>query len=108
MRDVRGRAGGSARSKVVFGARDLRFGGVRSKFRLADAEVLNHRLVIEEGVFGAECAELMLQFLCGRRGRRELGGLADRLRKTQVRRMQRNHAALRRSVTRAGSKREGP
>ena len=28
---------------LVFGARDLRFGGVRSKFRLADAEVLNHR-----------------------------------------------------------------
>src|SRR6185295_15041054 len=40
-------------AKVVFGARDLRFGGVRSKFRLADAEVLNHRLVIEEGVLGA-------------------------------------------------------
>ena len=30
---------------LVFGARDLRFGGVRSKFRLADAEVLNHRLM---------------------------------------------------------------
>jgi tRNA(adenine34) deaminase len=53
--------------KVVFGARDLRFGGVRSKFRLADAEVLNHRLVIEEGVLGAECAELMLRFFAGRR-----------------------------------------
>ena len=48
--------------RVVFGARDLRFGGVRSKFRLADAEVLNHRLVIEEGVLGAECAELMQRF----------------------------------------------
>jgi tRNA(adenine34) deaminase len=54
-------------AKVVFGARDLRFGGVRSKFRLADAEVLNHRLVIEEGVLGAECAELMLRFFAGRR-----------------------------------------
>jgi tRNA(adenine34) deaminase len=55
-------------AKVVFGARDLRFGGVRSKFRLADADVLNHRLVIEEGVLGAECAELMLRFFAGRRG----------------------------------------
>ena len=54
--------------KVVFGARDLRFGGVRSKFRLADAEVLNHRLIIEEGVLGAECAELMLRFFAERRG----------------------------------------
>ena len=54
-------------AKVVFGARDLRFGGVRSKFRLADADVLNHRLAIEEGMLGAECAELMLKFFAGRR-----------------------------------------
>jgi tRNA(adenine34) deaminase len=52
---------------VVFGARDLRFGGVRSKFRLADAEVLNHRLEIQEGMLGAECAELMLRFFAERR-----------------------------------------
>jgi tRNA(adenine34) deaminase len=54
-------------AKVVFGARDLRFGGVRSKFRLADSDVLNHRLVVEEGVLGAECAELMLKFFAERR-----------------------------------------
>jgi tRNA(adenine34) deaminase len=53
--------------RLVFGARDLRFGGVRSKFRLADAEMLNHRLVIEEGVLGAECAQLMQRFFAGRR-----------------------------------------
>jgi tRNA(adenine34) deaminase len=53
--------------RLVFGARDLRFGGVRSKFRLADAEVLNHRLIVEEGVLGAECAELMMRFFAGRR-----------------------------------------
>src|SRR6266478_38775 len=53
-------------ARLVFGARDLRFGGVRSKFRLADAEVLNHRLAIEEGVLGAECAELMLRFFAER------------------------------------------
>jgi len=54
-------------AKVVFGARDLRFGGVRSKFRVADSDVLNHRLAIEEGVLGAECAELMLRFFAQRR-----------------------------------------
>jgi tRNA(adenine34) deaminase len=54
-------------SRLVFGARDLRFGGVRSKFRLADAEVLNHRVAIVEGVLGAECAELMQRFFDSRR-----------------------------------------
>jgi tRNA(adenine34) deaminase len=58
-------------SRLVFGARDLRFGGVRSKFRLADADVLNHRIEIVEGVLGAECAELMQRFFNSRR-------LADR------------------------------
>jgi tRNA(adenine34) deaminase len=48
--------------RLVFGARDLRFGGVRSKFRLADTEILNHRLVVEEGVLGAECSELISKF----------------------------------------------
>jgi tRNA(adenine34) deaminase len=54
-------------SRLVFGARDLRFGGVRSKFRLADAEVLNHRVEIVEGVLGAECAELLQRFFSSRR-----------------------------------------
>lgn len=54
-------------SRLVFGARDLRFGGVRSKFRLADTDVLNHRVEIVEGVLGAECAELMQRFFNSRR-----------------------------------------
>ena len=54
-------------ARVVFGARDLRFGGVRSKFRVADSEMLNHRLVVEEGVLGAECAELLQRFFAVRR-----------------------------------------
>jgi len=54
-------------SRLVFGARDLRFGGVRSKFRLADADVLNHQVQIAEGVLGAECAELMQRFFNSRR-----------------------------------------
>jgi len=54
-------------ARVVFGARDLRFGGVRSKFRLADAEILNHRLEVSEGLLGSECAELMRRFFSTRR-----------------------------------------
>ena len=53
--------------RLVFGARDLRFGGVRSKFRIADSEILNHRVEIIEGVMGAECAELMQRFFSSRR-----------------------------------------
>jgi tRNA(adenine34) deaminase len=55
-------------ARLVFGARDLRFGGVRSKFRLADSTLLNHRVEVSEGVCGAECAELMRRFFEGRRG----------------------------------------
>jgi tRNA(adenine34) deaminase len=53
--------------RLVFGARDLRFGGVRSKFQIADSELLNHRVEIVEGVMGAECAELLLNFFNARR-----------------------------------------
>ncbi len=53
--------------RLVFGARDLRFGAVRSKFRLADSDLLNHRVEISEGVLGAECAELIKAFFETRR-----------------------------------------
>ncbi len=53
--------------RLVFGARDIRFGGVRSKFRLADSELLNHRVEITEGVLGSECAALLEEFFRRRR-----------------------------------------
>jgi tRNA(adenine34) deaminase len=53
--------------RLVFGARDLRFGGVRSKFRLADADILNHRVDVVEGVCGAECLSMVKRFFEGRR-----------------------------------------
>ena len=53
--------------RLAFGARDLRFGGVRSKFRLADSELLNHRVEVIEGVLGAECLEMMKEFFERRR-----------------------------------------
>jgi tRNA(adenine34) deaminase len=58
-------------ARLVFGARDLRFGGVRSKFQVADSEVLNHRVAVEEGVLGAECAGLLQDFFAQRRGRED-------------------------------------
>jgi tRNA(adenine34) deaminase len=53
--------------RLVFGARDLRFGGVRSKFRIADSEILNHRVEIEEGVLGPDCVELLRRFFEAKR-----------------------------------------
>ncbi len=52
---------------LVFGARDLRFGGVRSKFQIADSPLLNHRLEIIEGVLGAESTEMLQRFFSARR-----------------------------------------
>lgn len=53
--------------RLVFGSRDLRFGAVRSKFRLADSDLLNHRVEIEEGVLGVECLDLVKTFFERRR-----------------------------------------
>ena len=54
--------------RLVFGARDLRFGGVRSKFRLADSELLNHRVEVVEGVLAAESTRMLQEFFAARRG----------------------------------------
>lgn len=53
--------------RLVFGSRDLRFGAVRSKFRLADSDLLNHRLEITEGVLAGECLALLREFFGPRR-----------------------------------------
>ena len=49
--------------RLVFAARDIRFGAVRSKFRLADSELLNHRVQVEEGLLAAESGDLVRAFL---------------------------------------------
>jgi tRNA(adenine34) deaminase len=54
--------------RLLFGARDIRFGGVRSKFQIADSPLLNHRVEIIEGVLGAESTALLQQFFSSRRG----------------------------------------
>jgi tRNA(adenine34) deaminase len=55
--------------RLVFAARDLRFGAVRSKFRLADSDLLNHRVRVEEGLLAANAAEALDRFF--RAGRPE-------------------------------------
>jgi tRNA(adenine34) deaminase len=53
--------------RLVFAARDIRFGAVRSKFRLADSDLLNHRVQIEEGLLAPEAAEMLGRFFRERR-----------------------------------------
>ena len=54
-------------ARLVFGARDLRFGAVRSKFRLADSDLLNHQVVVVEGVLAEECGRKLQDFFRRRR-----------------------------------------
>lgn len=53
--------------RLVFGARDLRFGGVRSKFQIADSPLLNHRVQVSEGTLAAECTAMLQSFFEKRR-----------------------------------------
>lgn len=54
-------------ARLVFGSRDLRFGGVRSKFQIADSDLLNHRVEVVEGVLAADCLALLKNFFESRR-----------------------------------------
>jgi tRNA(adenine34) deaminase len=53
--------------RLVFAARDLRFGAVRSKFRLADSDLLNHRVKVQEGLLAADAGEMLTRFFNERR-----------------------------------------
>ncbi len=53
--------------RLVFAARDIRFGAVRSKFRLVDSDLLNHRVEVDEGLLAVEAADLMAAFFRRRR-----------------------------------------
>ncbi len=54
--------------RLVYGARDERFGAVESQFRLCDSGSLNHRMAIASGVLEEECRTLMQEFFRARRG----------------------------------------
>jgi len=54
-------------ARLVFGSRDLRFGGVRSKFQIADSDLLNHRVEVTEGILGADCTALLKTFFEAKR-----------------------------------------
>jgi tRNA(adenine34) deaminase len=53
--------------RLVYGAADPKSGAIRSLYRLADDERLNHRLKVTAGVLGAEAATLLKDFFQQRR-----------------------------------------
>jgi tRNA(adenine34) deaminase len=55
-------------ARVVFGARDPKFGAVRSLANVLEDPRLNHRCHVAEGVGAAASAELLRSFFRGKRG----------------------------------------
>jgi len=53
--------------RLIYGARDERFGAVETKFRICDSDSLNHRMEITPGVLEEECRELIQEFFRARR-----------------------------------------
>ena len=57
-------------ARVVFGARDPKFGAVRSLANLLEDPRLNHRCAVVEGVLAERSAELLRAFFRQKRGTR--------------------------------------
>lgn len=53
--------------RLVYGARDERFGAVESLFRVCDSPELNHRMEITGGILADNCRELIQSFFQKRR-----------------------------------------
>lgn len=54
-------------AEIVYGAADPKSGGVRSLYRIASDDRLNHRPDVVPGVLAKECAELLTAFFNSRR-----------------------------------------
>jgi tRNA(adenine34) deaminase len=49
-------------SRLVFGALEPKFGAVESRFRFLEDLSLNHKVEVEGGILGQECAEVLKSF----------------------------------------------
>lgn len=59
--------------RLVYGARDERFGAVETQFRICDSDSLNHRMEITPGVLEEECRSIMQEFFRERRQPKTMG-----------------------------------
>jgi tRNA(adenine34) deaminase len=53
--------------EIIYGAADPKTGAVRSRYQLADANQLNHRIRVTSGVLEDECGSLLKSFFASRR-----------------------------------------
>ena len=53
--------------RLVYGAKDERFGAVETVFNICDNSSLNHRMEITKGVLADECVKLMRDFFRAKR-----------------------------------------
>ena len=53
--------------RLIYGARDERFGAVETRFRICDSSSLNHQLEITSGVLEEECRSIIQEFFRARR-----------------------------------------
>jgi tRNA(adenine34) deaminase len=49
-------------SRVIFGARDLKYGAVVSLYNILADKRLNHQVEITEGILPEECGEIISRF----------------------------------------------
>jgi len=59
--------------RIIFGARDDKFGGCGSVFNIVDEPKLNHRIEITEGVLGKQATSLMKSFFERKRKKNAIG-----------------------------------
>lgn len=59
---------------LVFGAREPRAGAVLSQNRLLDADYMNHKVIVREGVMAGECSALISGFFRQKRQRKDNEG----------------------------------
>lgn len=48
--------------RLVYGASDPKMGAIRTLYRLADDQRLNHRIEVTEGVMAKECGDILTRF----------------------------------------------
>lgn len=48
--------------RLVYGAKDERFGAVETLFKICDSDFLNHKIEIVSGILAEECRKLMQDF----------------------------------------------
>jgi tRNA(adenine34) deaminase len=63
--------------RLVFGCRDPRAGAVGSIYDFSRDERFNHQVMVDEGILGAECSELLSGFFQNLRTRRKENNIVE-------------------------------